>query len=413
VVTRRVAALMGALALLALACGGPAATTRPSTAAATPTAAASAAVTPAATATAAASAEQTSAAASATPAAESPTPAAETPPAASESPAAQSPAAAQCTGQHINFMLSFLANIQHAGFLVAEQEGYYEEEGLDVEIIPAGPGTDVATAVADGTADLGQVDYVPLLAARNAGVPIKAVGQIYKDPFFFWYSSKGSGPATVAEWDGMRVGAIQVGDYPERDAMMIAAGLEPDAITVVPQDFDGLLDPEVMDIAEGVVFFHPALINIIGDPPFAPFPEGYNVFKPADLGADFASQTVAGSEEYLSGNADAVACFLRASIRGWQTAFDDSATAVEDTMAFVPPDSPITAGHQEAALPDVLEITGTGSDDAALLEPDETSYQATIDQLVALDFFEGEDPPAVADTFDRSFWDAAVAGTQP
>jgi NitT/TauT family transport system substrate-binding protein len=304
-------------------------------------------------------------------------------------------------------MLSFLANIQHAGFLVAEQEGYYEEEGLDVEIIPAGPGTDVATAVADGTADLGQVDYVPLLRARNAGVPIKAVAQIYKDPFFFWYSSKDGGPATVEEWDGKTVGAIQVGDYPERDAMMIAAGLEPDAINVVPQDFDGLLDPATMDIAEGVVFFHPALINLVGMPPF---PDSYNVFRPADLGADFASQTVAGSEEYLGANADAVACFIRASIRGWHDAFDDAQTAVDDTMAFVPPDSPITADHQAAALPDVLAITGTDGHDATLLEPDETSYQDTIDQLVALDFFEGEDPPAVADTFDRSFWDAAQEG---
>jgi NitT/TauT family transport system substrate-binding protein len=326
---------------------------------------------------------------------------------ASEPPASASPAASTCQGEHINFMLSFLANIQHAGFLIADQEGYYEDEGLDVEIIPAGPGADVATAVADGTADLGQVDYVHLLDARIAGVPIKAVGQIYKDPFFFWYSSGDGGPATVEEWDGKTVGAIQVGDYPERDAIMLAAGLQPDAITVVPQDFDGLLDPTTMDIAEGVVFFHPALINLVGMPPF---PESYNVFKPADLGADFASQTVSGSEEYLSGHADAVACFLRASIRGWRDAFTDAQTAVDDTMVFVPPDSPISAEHQMAALPDVLAITGTGADDATLLQPDPESYQSTIDQLVEVGYHDEGEAPDVADTFDSSYWDAAQEG---
>jgi NitT/TauT family transport system substrate-binding protein len=389
VVSRRMAVLMGALALLAIACSPQAATPAPRTS--SPQAS-----TPVATATSA------PATPTAVPATATAVPATDTP-----APATATPAAAACEGQSLSFMLSFLANIQHAGFLVAEQRGYYDEEGLDVEIVPAGPGTDVATAVADGTADLGQVDYVPLLDARMATVPIKSVAQIYKDPFFFWYSSKDGGPATVAEWDGKRVGAIQVGAYPERDAMMIQAGIEKDSITVVSQAFDGLLDPATMDVAEGVVFFHPALINLVGMPPF---PDSYNVFSPAALGADFASQTVAGSEEYIAANGDAIACFIRASIRGWRDAFDDPDGAVEATMSFVPPDSPITAGHQLAALPDVLAITGTDSADATLLEPDEASYQATIDQLVALDFFEGEEPPAVGDTFDRSFWDAAQEG---
>jgi len=385
------------LAALVLACAAPAATPAPTSAPATP--AATAAATPAA-ATPEATPEQT-AEATEEPTAE-----------VTEEPTAEvttepTTAAQTCDGESINFMLSFLANIQHAGFLVAAEKGYYEEEGLDVTITPAGPGIDVTQAVADGTADLGQIDYVPLVEARAQGVPVKAVGQIYKDPFFFWYSSKDGGPATVEEWAGKRVGAIQVGAYPERDAMLIAAGVDPEGITVVPQDFDGLLDPETMDIAEGVVFFHPALINLVGMPPF---PDSYNVFKPQDLEADFASQTVAGNETFLAEHPDAVACFLRASIRGWQDAFTDAQGAVDATMTFVPEGSPITPEHQLAALPDVLAITGTGADDATLLQPDPESYQATIDQLVELGQLDAD--PGVDTTYDGSFWDAAVAGMQ-
>ena len=395
-VTRRAASLIGVLAVLVLACAAPAATPAPTPAPATP--AATAAATPA----------------PATPEA-TPEPTEEPTAEVTEEPTAEVTAeptavAQTCDGESINFMLSFLSNIQHAGFLIASEKGYYEEEGLDVTITPAGPGIDVTQAVADGTADLGQIDYVPLVEARAQGVPVKAVGQIYKDPFFFWYSSKDGGPATVEEWAGKKVGAIQVGAYPERDAMMIAAGIEPDSITIVPQDFDGLLDPATMDIAEGVVFFHPALINIIGDPPFAPFPDGYNVFRPAELGADFASQTVAGNETYLAEHPDAVACFLRASIRGWQDAFNDAQGAVDATMTFVPEGSPITPDHQLAALPDVLAIVGTGADDATLLQPDPESYQATIDQLVELGQLDAD--PGVDTTYDGSFWDAAVAGMQ-
>ena len=396
-VTRRAASLIGVLAALALACTSPGATAVPTPvptpAPATPIATAAPTPEPA---TPEPTAEVTS----------EPTAEVTAEPTA-EVTAEPTTAAATCEGEHINFMLSFLANIQHAGFLVASEKGYYADEGLDVEIVPAGPGIDVSQAVADGTADLGQIDYVPLVEARAAGVPVKAVGQIYKDPFFFWYSSKDGGPATVEEWDGKTVGAIQVGAYPERDAMLIGAGLEPDSITIVPQDFDALLDPTVMDVAEGVVFFHPALINIVGMPPF---PDSYNVFKPAELGADFASQTVAGNETYLGEHPDAVACFLRASIRGWQDAFTDAQGAVDATMTFVPEGSPITPDHQLAALPDVLAITGTGADDATLLQPDAESYQATIDQLISLGQLDAD--PGVDTTFDSSFWDAAVAGMQ-
>lgn len=397
--TGRAASLIGVLAVLALACSGPAATTVPTPA---PTAAATAAATsqpataePTAEATDEATAEPTS----------EPTAEVTAEPATAE----PTTAAAQCEGQSLTFMLSFLANIQHAGFLIAAENGYYEEEGLTVTIEPAGPGINVAQAVADGTADLGQVDYVPLVNARVAGVPIKAVGQIYKDPFFFWYSSGDGGPATLAEWEGMRVGAIQQGEYPERDAMLLGAGVDPTSITVVPQDFDGLLNPETMDIAEGVVFFHPALINLIGMPPF---PDSYNVFRPAENGADFASQTIAGSETFLAENADAVACFIRASIRGWQDAFTDAQGAVDATMVYVPEDSPITPEHQLAALPDVLAITGTGADDATLLQPDEASYQSTLDQLIEVGALDEAEAPVVTDTYDSSFWDAAVAGMQ-
>lgn len=357
--SKRVTALAGVLTLLAAACAAPSATQRPSVAApATATVAPSVAPTP----------------------------------------------SLECEGESVTFMLSFLANIQHAGFLIAAENGFYEELGLTVTINPAGPGIDVATAVADGTADLGQVDYVPLVDARNEGVPIKAVAQIYKDPFFFWYSSKDGGPATVAEWEGMRVGAIQVGEYPERDAMMAEAGIEPDSIEVVSQDFDGLLDPATMDIAEGVVFFHPALINLIGMPPF---PDSYNVFRPAELGADFASQTVAGNEQFLAEHPSAVACFIAGSIRGWQEAFMDPDAAVDATMTYVPEDSPITPEHQRAALSDVLEIVGEDECDTSLMEPDPESYQSTLDQLVAVGSLAETEAPNVSETYDASFWEVA------
>jgi NitT/TauT family transport system substrate-binding protein len=308
------------------------------------------------------------------------------------------PSAVTCDGDSLTFELSFIPNVQHAGFLVAANRGYYEEEGLTVEIVPASQ-AGVTQDVADGTVQLGQVDYVDIVEARNEGVTVKAIAQTYKDPFFFWYAAADSGVDSPADFEAKRVGAIQIGDYPERDAMMLAADADPASITVVEQEFDGVLD-DTMDIAEGVVFFHPAFINGTG---VGSFPDDYNVFYPADNGADFASQTIAATDDYIASNSDTITCFLRASIRGWQDTFVDPAAAVADTMTFVPSGA-IPEPHQQAAINDVLPIVGEDETDTTLLEPTPDEYQTTLDALVEVGYL--TEVPPVEDTFDSGPYDA-------
>lgn len=311
------------------------------------------------------------------------------------------PTAEKCTGQQVSLLLSFIPNVQHAGFLVASKRGYYADEGIEVEIKPSGPGIDVTQDVADGASDFGQIDYIDIVEARAAGVPIKAIAQTYKLPFFFWYANKSLGITSVADWKGHSLGAIQVGDYPERDAMMLGAGLNPQTdITVVQQDFgtDDFIAGKV-DIGEGVVFYHPAFLIGVNQ---KAFPDDFDVFWPADNGADFASQTVAASEEFLARDPAAVKCFLRASIRGWQAAFADPSAAVTDTMTFIP-EGAIPEPHQQGAIQSVLPIVGSGADDATLLQTTPDKYQATVDQLKTLGYLETDVP--VADTFDASFYD--------
>ncbi len=325
---------------------------------------------------------------------------------ASPSPSASqaataAPTAEKCTNQKVSFGLSFIPNVQHAGFLVAAARGYYKDEGLDVEIKPGSPVIDTTQDVADGTVNLAQVDYVDIAEARAAGVPIKAVAQTYKLPFFFWYANKSSGITKVEDWKGKSLGAIAPGDYPERDAMMLAAGLDPKAdITVVQQDFgtDDFIAGKI-DIGEGVVFYHPAFLIGVNQ---KNWPDDFNVFNPADLGADFASQTVAANEDFMAKDPAAIRCFLRASIRGWQATFADTTKAVDDVMTFIP-EGAIPRPHQEGAINSVLPIVGSGATDATLLKPTPDKYATTVDQLKKLGYLTAD--VDVATTYDSSFYD--------
>src|SRR6478735_3603091 len=75
----------------------------------------------------------------------------------SAEPAASGAAGAKCNGEHVKYELSFIPNVQHAGFLTAAAEGYYADEGLDVEFIPGGQGVDPTQDLPAGAADMAQV----------------------------------------------------------------------------------------------------------------------------------------------------------------------------------------------------------------------------------------------------------------
>lgn len=81
----------------------------------------------------------------------------------------------------ITMVLDWTANTNHTGLFVAQDKGYFEEEGLDVTIVL--PQEDGATGmVADGTADFG-IAFQNQLAedfANNTALPVTAVAAIYQ-----------------------------------------------------------------------------------------------------------------------------------------------------------------------------------------------------------------------------------------
>ena len=58
----------------------------------------------------------------------------------------------------ITVQLDWVAEPEHGGFYQAEAKGFFREEGLDVRLIPGGPGAHVMPSVATGKADIGQAD---------------------------------------------------------------------------------------------------------------------------------------------------------------------------------------------------------------------------------------------------------------
>jgi len=72
---------------------------------------------------------------------------------------------------------------EHGGFYQALAKGYYREAGLDVEILPGGPGATIKLSVAKGIADFGLYRSDDVIVAASRGLPLVMVGAVLQhDP---------------------------------------------------------------------------------------------------------------------------------------------------------------------------------------------------------------------------------------
>lgn len=80
----------------------------------------------------------------------------------------------------VSIQLKWLPQAQFMGYYVAKAKGYYDEVGLDVEIVSGGGDISETTAVNNGTVDFG-VTWVTNLAVANAGgMNLVEVSQIFQ-----------------------------------------------------------------------------------------------------------------------------------------------------------------------------------------------------------------------------------------
>ncbi|WP_313801260.1 ABC transporter substrate-binding protein [Cytobacillus sp.] len=79
--------------------------------------------------------------------------------------------------EKVTVVLDWTPNTNHTGLYVAKEKGYFEEEGLDVEIImPGEAGADQLTA--SGKADFGVSYQESITQARVQGVPLVSVAAV-------------------------------------------------------------------------------------------------------------------------------------------------------------------------------------------------------------------------------------------
>lgn len=80
----------------------------------------------------------------------------------------------------VSIQLKWLPQAQFMGYFVAKAKGYYDEVGLNVNIVSGGGDIGETTAVNNGTVDFGVTWVSNLISANSGGMDLLEIAQIYQ-----------------------------------------------------------------------------------------------------------------------------------------------------------------------------------------------------------------------------------------
>ncbi|KGR90898.1 myristoyl transferase [Ureibacillus massiliensis 4400831 = CIP 108448 = CCUG 49529] len=276
----------------------------------------------------------------------------------------------------VTLQLKWVPQAQFAGYFVALEKGYYEEEGLDVTIAPGGPDIVPEQQVANGAAQIG-VDWVAsLLPHQEQGMPLVQIAQIYQNSGLQLVSMKDSGIETPEDLAGKNVGNWMGGNEFELLALFDKYGLDPNSdFNFVKQAFtmDQFLTGE-LDAASVMTYNEYHVVLESGVPA-----SDLNIIDMNEEGVAMLEDNLFANSEWLEDNKEVAAKFVKASIKGWKDAIENPEEAVDFVMAQVEEGS-TTREHQLVMMEEVAKlVVPEGFDPANIGIIDADMFQQTAD----------------------------------
>ena len=240
---------------------------------------------------------------------------------------------AEEAGREVTFMLDWVPNVNHVGIFVAEDQGYFAEAGLEVEIVQPGE-VSAEAAVAGGRADFGVGFQENLTLLRADGVPLVSVAAMLQTNTSGFAVRAEEGVETPADFENLRYGTFQSPfEEPTLATLVRCVGGDPSTIDFVPAGTEllAMLQQEQADIVWiyfGTQGFQAERVGI--DITYFPLNE-YSECIP-----DYYTPVVIASESTLAEDPELARAFLGALSRGHRFVIENPTESARILKAAVP-----------------------------------------------------------------------------
>ncbi len=303
----------------------------------------------------------------------------------------------------VKLQLQWLTQAQFAGYYAAQAEGFYEDAGLDVEIIPSGGDIVPQDALANGEVDYA-IAWVPkVLGSIEQGAGVTNVAQIFERSATLQVAFADSGITSPADLAGKKIGSWGYGNEWELFAGLNAAGVSDFEIVQQAFDMNAFLAGDI-DAAQAMTYNEYAQLLEATNPDTGELyqPEDFSLIDWNEVGTAMLQDAIwADSARLESDEAyqETTVAFIKASIQGWMFARDDAQAAADIVTAA---GSTLGASHQLWMTNEVNKLIwpstsgGIGMIDAAAWDATVAMATATSNETGATIISEA--PPASAYT---------------
>ncbi len=247
--------------------------------------------------------------------------------------------------QKVTVMLDWMPNTNHTGLYVAKDNGYFEEQGLDVEILQPGEGTTADQLVASGKADFGVSYQEAVTLARATDIPLVSIAAIIQHNTSGFASLKEANIKSAKDFEGKRYGGW---GSPIEEAMLQAV-----------MDREGADFSKVENFTLGATDF---FTSIGKDADIEWIFYGWDgieakrrgielnllMLKDLDPALDYYTPVIATSEKNIANNKDLVKKFVAATTKGYEFAIDNPEQAADILVKNAPElDAELVKASQE------------------------------------------------------------------
>ncbi len=235
----------------------------------------------------------------------------------------------------VSFVLDYSPNVNHTGIYVAMDQGFFAEEGIEVEVVPV-PADGADALIGSGGANMGvsYQDYIANSLASANPMPYTAVAAIVQHNTSGIMSraedgitsAKGMEDHTYATWN-MPVEQATIKQIVEAD------GGDFSKVKMVPYEVDDEVAGLRANMFDTVWVYEWWAVQ---NAKLQDYPVNYFSFADMDPVFDYYTPVIAANDDFAATNPEVVKGFLRAAKRGYEFAAQDPAAAAGILCKAVP-----------------------------------------------------------------------------
>jgi NitT/TauT family transport system substrate-binding protein len=307
----------------------------------------------------------------------------------------------------VTLQSKWVVQAQFAGYYAAVDQGFYEDEGLDVTIRAGGPDIIPEQVVLGGQAEFG-IDWLDaLLATRDQGQNIVNIAQVFARSGMTEVTWKDTGLDSITDLEGKKVGVWLGGNEHKLFAALTKNGLDPQKdVEVVAQPFDmNLFLSREVDAAAAMTYNELAQVLETENPETGELYtlDELNVLRMSELGTGALEDGIFVREDWIedAANQDVAKRFLKASFRGWIYCRDNPDDCVDIVLENGPT---LGEGHQRWMMNEINDLIWPNELGIGVMDPaafDLTNQIATDYEIIK--------QPATSDAYRTDLAEAAIA----